>query len=212
MESRDTTPWVRALRSRDRFTHAVAQVELCAFYEPLVKAMAQRYRQTTPGAEIEELEQVARLAVVEACSTFDAKRWRRRKDGLGRLFTQHAVWSVRHALSKYLTSLPNPVRLPSVVMDRLPKMRREAVRLAHELGREPTIEELAKATGMPGRKYRKCVEEMIALMYEYDNTPFSYGGPMDHVIELTLANTQTPEDIVIAKEELKALRRQRSAG
>jgi RNA polymerase nonessential primary-like sigma factor len=202
-EPRDTTKWVRWLQFRAYRRRAVA--ELCAFYEPLVKAMAQRYRQTTPGAELDELEQTARLALCEACLTFEPRRWKRRRDGLGRLFTQHAVWSLRHALSKYLTTLPNPVRLPSVVADRIPKMRREALRLAHELGREPTLEELATATGMPKRKYQDTQMEMIALMRAYDDeAPITLNDG-----DVIASAAPTPEDVVIAKEDYRALRRQR---
>lgn len=177
---------------------------LCEYYEPLVRSMAQRYRQS---AEVEEMEQVARLALVEACISFDPKRWKRRKDGLGRLFSQHAVWCIRHALSEYVRSLPNPVRLPSVLANRLPKMRRETVRLAHELGREPTREEIAEAAG-PHQYQNRA--EAIALMLAYDDgLPVSFDIENGERIRSPLP---TPEEIVIAKEELKALRRQRRTG
>lgn len=216
---KDTEEWVQALGTA---RHAEAVAKLCAFYEPLVRSTAQRFRQTTSGAEVEELEQVARLAIVEACETFDKKRWKEQADGLARLFPKHVLWAVRHAVSKHLTSLPNPVRLPSVVADRIPKMRREGLRLAQELGREPTLEELAIATGMPKTKYKQSVMEMIAMMVAYDADFLSISINGDNLLELdtpykrnftnaivSIATSTTPEDLVIAKEDVKALRRQR---
>lgn len=198
---RDTTLWVRwlAIGGCIRQDGIAA---LCEFYEPLVKSMAQRYRQ---NGEIEELEQVARLALVEACISFEPQRWKQCSDGLGRLFSQHAVWALRHALSEYVRSLPNPVRLPSVLANRLPKMRRETVRLAHELGREPTTEEIAAAAGPPKAQYPNRTQA-IALMRIYDDeTPVEIDSANSHLP----SSMPTPEEIVIAKEDLKALRRQR---
>jgi len=204
-ERSDRTQLVRALQSPRSRPAAIA--ELCRVYEEsLVKPLAYRYRQNVHGCELNELEQVARLALVEACTTFEPARWTRKKDGLGRLFTQHAVWALRHALSEYVRALPNPVRLPSVLANQLPKMRRAALRLAQELGREPTVDELAAVAGP--KQYQDKVAT-IALMQTYDDdAPLS----LDARDANLAAPTPTPEDIVIAKEDWKALRRQRSVG
>lgn len=205
MKARDLHPWVRQLTSRKRQQRAEAVSELCAMFEPLVKSMAMRYRQPLPDAGREELEQVARLALVEACDTFDHRRWKRRKDGLERLFARHAMWSVRHTLAEYVRGLPNPVRLPGVIMDTLPKLRREAVKLAQQLGREPTLEELTRAVGMPNGKYQRNSEAMVARMLVYDEIPVFLNDSGEELA----ATTMTPEDMMLAKEEFRALRRQR---
>jgi DNA-directed RNA polymerase specialized sigma subunit len=199
-----TSGWILWLQSRSAARRKQAVTALCAQYEPLVKSMALRYRQPFDSGR-EELEQVARLALVEACATFDLTRWKRRKDGLEGLFAHHAMWSVRHALSVYVGNLPNPVRLPSVLMNRLPKLRRELRRLANELKREPTIAELTRAVGMPNGKYQKNSEAMIAAMLAYNDGPLELSEDDDVNAELT----PTPEDRLLAKEEYFMLRRQR---
>ena len=190
--------------------------------------MAMRYRQSVLGGEREELEQVARLAMVEACSTFDTKRWKRGKDGLERLFAKHAVWRIRHALAEYVRSLANPVRLPGVIMDKLPLLRREQCRLANALQREPTVEELAKAVGMPNGKYQCNSVAMIAAMLEYERSPIALNetrykqerGPATMhnpaqnamLIESFPSPNPTPEEALLAKEERRELMRQRIIG
>lgn len=199
--------WIRWLKSRVRRQRAAAIIELCAAYEPLVKSMAMRYRQSALGGECEELEQVARLALTEACSTFDHARWKRGEDGLERLFAKHAAWSVRHALSEYVRSLANPVRLPGVIMDKLPQLRREQLRLANMLQREPTVEELTKAVGMPNGRYQRNSVAMVAAMLAYDEGGYSLDSETaDEAIAVT---TLTPEDVLLAKEERRELMRQR---
>ena len=196
---RDTTKFARWLGHCGKVRQDGINA-LCEFYEPLVKSMAQRYRQ---NGEVEELEQVARLALVEACNSFDPTRWKKQKDGLGKLFSQHAVWCLRHALSEYVRSMPNPVRLPSVLANRLPKMRRETVRLAHVLGREPTAEELVHV--VKSCEYQNHVEAIERMRIFDDEAPVEIDTANSHLPSAML----TPEEIVIAKEDLKALRRQR---
>src|SRR5437870_3787721 len=202
--------WIRRLKSRVQQQRCEAVAALCAAYEPLVKSMAMRYRQSVLGGEREELEQVARLAIAEACSTFDQTRWRRGADGLERLFAKHAVWSVRHALAEYVRSLANPVRLPGVIMDKLPQLRREQLRLANALQREPTVEELTKAVGMPNGKYQRNSVAMVAAMLAYDEGGYSLDSETAN--EAVAVTTLTPEDALLAKEGRRELMRQRIIG
>lgn len=201
-KQRTTQQWILWLGSRRRRQRVEATVELCRLYEPLVKASAQRYRQASTEARHEELEQMARLALCEACVSFDASRWTRGADGLERLFARHAVWTVRHVLAEYVRSQPNPVRLPGVIMDRLPQVRRAAVRLAQQLMREPTVDELAAVIGMPRGKYQRNAAAMIAKMLAYD------AGP----VELDLnsdVGVPTPEAAMLYSEAQRGLLRQR---
>ena len=164
-------------------------------------------RQAAVGGEREELEQVARVAMVEACASFDHMQWKYGKNGLERLFAKYAVWSVRHALSEYVRSLANPVRLPGVIMDKLPQLRREQLRLANELQREPTVEELTKAVGMPNGKYQRNSAAMVAAMLAYDEGGYSLDS--ETASEAMAMTTLTPEDALLAKEERRELMRQR---
>lgn len=132
-----TGEWVKpikAAKSPRRPTRRRAVDAICLLFEPLVKAQARAYRQHVFGAELEDLEQVARVGLLDAVASYNAKK--------GPLPT-HVVWSIRNALSKYVETLGNPVKAPAWMVRRLPKLRRLVVVMAHELLREPTREELA---------------------------------------------------------------------
>lgn len=144
---------LKMLRSRKRRAEAVAQ--LCLMFEPLVKAQAKAYRQGVFGADLDDLEQTARVGLLIACDTFDPKRG---------AFPSHAMWCIRDALSKYVETLGNPVKMPAWMMRRLPKMRRMTATLAQRLLREPTKSELAAALKMP--------EHAIDSLLAYEEGPW----------------------------------------
>lgn len=192
---------LEGLRARTPERRAAAVATLCELFEPLAIAQAARYRQAAAGAEAEDLQQEARVGLLEACRTFDAKK------GHGK-FAPHATWCIRHALAEYVAGLQNPVRLPSDLVRRLPKLRRAAVRLASELHRTPTPEELSTAVGM----------SVVAIMQmlRYDDGPISLdeerrGHKMarpEPRIERFRSQTATPEEALMEKEDAKAVRRQ----
>ena len=104
----------------------------------LADSMAQRFRGS--GLGVEELVQAARVGLFEAARRFDPSR--------GLRFAPYACWWIRHLIQDELDSQSRTVRVPG----RLRKRARELVRLAadfrNEIGAEPTVAELAFATGM----------------------------------------------------------------
>jgi RNA polymerase sigma factor (sigma-70 family) len=155
VSQRDTA--LKLLRSRYPGIRAQGIAAICEMFEPLVKSQARAYRQHVLGADPDDLEQEARIGLLQACETFRPK--------LG-AFPTHAVWAIRNALSKYVEGLGNPVKVPAWMVRRLPKLRRMHITLAHELLREPSRAELAEAMKMP--------ERAIEAMQAYDAGP----GPM----------------------------------
>lgn len=136
----DLVDILKALRARRPWIRTEARAQLCAAFEPLVRSQARSYRQQVCGADLEDLEQEARVGLVSAIETYDPKKG---------AFASHAMWEVRNALSKYVESLGNPVRIPAWMIRRLPKLRRMVVTLSHELLREPKREELAERMKLP---------------------------------------------------------------
>lgn len=153
----DETSWRRESATLLRWLRRgpVVQKEaierICVLFDPLVKALARTYRQNVVGGDEEELEQVARVGLLEACKSFRPKRG---------AFPSHAMWSIRNALSKHVETLGNPVVLPAWMIRRLSKMKRAILTLTQELQREPTTEEIAARMKMPLRA--------INAMFAYD--------------------------------------------
>jgi DNA-directed RNA polymerase specialized sigma subunit len=180
---------LKLMRSRDKTKHDAGVAGLCAAFEPLIRSLVPKYEQPVLGSEPEDLEQVARVGLLEACKTFTRSKG---------AFPTHATWCIRHALSLYVAGLGNPVRLPTKQSLRLSKLRRAAVKFAQEVGHEATPEELSKVMKLP--------IEVILSMLAYDAGPMVLD--MSHFHERFPSDLPSPDALMIAQEEV-ALRRQR---
>ena len=186
--------WVKLLKGTD-VERRMAVEALCRAFEPLAMSLAVTYYQDDIGTEREDLEQAARLGLVEACTTFDAKK--------GAAFSSHATWRIRSALSSYVQRLENPTRLPTWLMHTLPKLRKLATTMANELGREATVAEIAVRM--------KLKVEVVEAMLAYISGPTPLNVEMrngrpdsllwhEQLVNAIDSGTMTPEEIVMAKE------------
>jgi RNA polymerase primary sigma factor len=87
-----------------------------------------------------DLIQEGNIGLIRAVQRYD---WRR-----GHRFSTHATWWIRQAISRAVADKGRTIRLPVYVNTALNRIRRERQRLLQELGREPTDQELAEATGL----------------------------------------------------------------
>jgi DNA-directed RNA polymerase specialized sigma subunit len=163
---------MRGLRARRPSVRLVTIARICELFDPLVKTQARSYQHHvgTISSDLCDLEQVARMGLLEAIKTFRPRRG---------AFPTHAMWTIRNALSKYVEAVASPVRLPAWMVRRLPKLGRTQSRLAHVLGREPTRAELATALHLPENAIdamRLYAEGPMPLPYEVTGVPFGDSG------------------------------------
>lgn len=111
----------------------------------LVVTMARRYDRG--GMPLADLIQEGNLGLLKAVERYDYRR--------GFRFSTYASWWIRHAISRALADKGREIRLPVHMIDAQHRVTKARRMLTGQLGRQPTSEELAKATQMPVDKIEK---------------------------------------------------------
>jgi RNA polymerase sigma-B factor len=160
----DAALFARYRRDGDR----AARDELVERFSPLARHFARRYR---GRAELDDLEQVALIALLKAIDRFDPER--------GLAFTSFAVPTVLGELKRYFRDLGWVVRVPRPVQELKLRLDGEVEVLTATLGRSPTPIELADRTG---KTVEMVIEALSTVTAHYpdslDRTATEEGDPL----------------------------------
>ncbi len=172
----------------------LAQEHLIRANARLVISVAKKY--IGRGVPFLDLIQEGNIGLIRATRKFD---WRR-----GHKFSTYATWWIRQAVSRAVADQGRTIRVPVHMGDQLNRMRRVQMRLTQELGREPSIDELA--LGM------ETTPDKIENLLEIARRPISLETPIDEEGDSTFGdfvedvNSPAPADEVttnLLHEQLK---------
>lgn len=139
----------------------MAQEHLVRANARLVISVAKKY--IGRGVPFLDLIQEGNIGLIRATNKFDYRR--------GHKFSTYATWWIRQAVSRAVADQGRTIRVPVHMGDQLNRMRRIQMRLTQELGRDPTIEELA--AGM------ETTPDKIENLLEIARRPVSLETPID---------------------------------